>query len=394
MRLVFAVLASVLVLSCSGDTTAPAPTGPAGTTPPPTPAPPAPTFVVSGTVRDDRSAPVAGAQVSGGALYSKTGPRFSSTTNAAGGYSGSLPAGMWLLGVSKPGFDTYISSSFQVSANTTVDVTLKPGVRVFGRIAEQDVGPLTGARVEVLSGPNAGQSTMTAPPGVPGSYMLHVLPGEFRIRASKEGYEPVERLVSAFVDTTADFTLKWAYGSCLRSVTPVFFDGYQSAGGEEIVAVDVNPGRTWTATPDQPWMTVTSPSPQTGSGHVAVRILPYAPGGIDPRTGAIMIRCSAAEGQNVWVAQNPNCQVELTALPDTPAVFSAAGGIGRLRVRTGTPRCRWKAEGTVEWIRSVGINQWYGDFDSVKFVVSENRTGAMRRGTFVVGETLWTVTQR
>jgi hypothetical protein len=399
MRLVCGVIAAVLVASCGGDSPAPIPTGPPPViTPPSTPAPPAPTpaptFVVSGTVRDDRGAPVAGAQVYGGALYSKTGPGFSTTTTAAGAYSGSLPAGTWQLSVSRPGFDTYISNSFQVVASTTVDVTLKPGVLVHGRVAEQDVGPLAGARIEVLSGPNAGQSTVTGPPGVPGSYGLNVLPGEFRIRASKEGYEPVERLVTAFANTTVDFTLKWAYGSCLRSVAPVLFDRYRSAGGEEIVAVDVNAGKTWTATPDQPWITVTSPSQQTASGRVAFRILPHPRGAVEPRKGAIMIRCSASEGQNVWVVQNPDCQVDLTPHPDTPSMFPAAGGIGRLRVRTGTPGCRWRSEGAVDWIRSTGVSDWPGDFDSVAFVVSENHTGAMRTGSFVVGETVWTVTQR
>lgn len=394
MKMVCAVVASVLVLSCGGDKTVPTPTEPTVTTPAPAPpSPPAPTFVVSGTVRDDRGAPVADATVYGGALYSKTGPIFSSTTDAAGTYRGSIRAGTWQLLVSKPGFDTYTSSSFQVSADTTVDVTLKPGVTVSGRVFEQDVGPLTGARVEVLDGPNAGESTRTGPPGVPGSYGLHVLPGEFRIRASKEGYEPVERTVNATVNATADFTLKWAYGSCLRSVAPVLFDAYRSAGGDEAVVVDVNPGRTWTATPDQSWMTVASPSPQTGSGRVAFRILPYPVGAIERRNGVIMIRCSASEGQNVWIVQNPDCQIQLEALPDSPPVFPATGGTGHLSVRTGTPRCHWHSQGGVEWIRSVGINDWYGDLN-IYFVVSENHTGASRTGRFLVGETVWPVTQR
>src|SRR6202040_2060590 len=100
------------------------------------------------------------------------------------------------------------------------------------------------------------RSTLSGP--APGKYLLqHVLPGEFTLRASKTGYDPVEQTVRATTDILVDFSLKWSYGTCLRSVTPTTFDLYPSAGGTEIVTVQANAGRSWTVTADS-WLEIHS----------------------------------------------------------------------------------------------------------------------------------------
>src|SRR5687768_1520591 len=216
MRRLAAILASVIVLSCGGSTPVP-PTSPA-----PAPAP-SQGFSVSGTIRDDKGAPVTGAQIWAGCSGCKTGPSFSATTGAAGTYSGTLPAGTWTLIVSKPGFLTLrMYDGLVVAGSTTRDVTISPGVILGGKTFEAGVGPLTGVLVEAIAGPSTGASTITNSPGVAHAYGLTLLPGEHRIRASKAGYDPVERTVNAVADIhDVDFTLKWAYGSCLRSVSPI-----------------------------------------------------------------------------------------------------------------------------------------------------------------------------
>jgi hypothetical protein len=106
-----------------------------------------------------------------------------------------------------------------------------------------------------------------------------------------------------------------------------------------------------------------------------------------------MIRCSSSGGQNVWISQNPDCQVRLQAAPDSPETFSAAGGVGHLWVQTGTPGCHWNARSQADWMHIVGVNDWRGNLE-VRFVVKENPTRVGRTGLIVVGETSWQVTQR
>src|SRR5712691_8936742 len=128
MRAICAALGSLLLLSCSGGETK--------TAAPPSPVAPTPTYTVSGTVRDDVGAPLADARVSGGALYSKTGPFFVTQTDAAGQYRGTLPTGTFQLSVNKPGFEPFSLYQLSVSSDTIVDVTLHPGVYVLGKIRE------------------------------------------------------------------------------------------------------------------------------------------------------------------------------------------------------------------------------------------------------------------
>ena len=319
----------------------------------------------------------------------------STTTDATGTFSGALPSGSYQLLVSKPGYED-VSRGVAISADTVLSVTLPIGIRIFGKVTEVGVGPLDDATLEVISGPSAGRRTLTGHP-IPGQYLLdHVLPGEFTLRASKAGYDSVEQTVRATTNiSNVDFSLKWSYGTCLQSVIPVSFDPYPSAGGTETVTVSATAGGRWTVAPDSAWIEVLSPATQTGSGQVMFRALPNPVGATLPRRGALQIRCSGAEGQNVWVNQSPGCRVRLESAPDSPAVFGAAGGTGHLLLHVETPACRWQFTSQTDWIRTTGISSWSGDLSSgVYFVVISNPTGVARTGTVVVGETSWQVRQR
>jgi hypothetical protein len=374
--------------SCGGNEPSPVVPAPTPTTPPA----PAQTYSVSGTVVDGEGKPVEGATVFVGVPDPRRdGARFSTTTDAQGRFRGALPGGsVYSFQVSKPGYES-VRRDVSVFGDTVLDVTFIVGIIVFGNVTELGVGPLDDVTIEVLSGPSAGRSTLSGP--APGKYVLeHVLPGEFTLRAIKTGYDPVEQTVRATTDTFVDFSLKWAYGTCLRSVTPTTFDFYPSAGGAETVPVQANAGRNWTVTTDS-WIELHSASTVTGSGPVAFRVL--ANGSTTPRRGAVMIRCSASEGQNIWITQNAACRLSLESAPDSPAVFESAGGIGHLLLHVDAPACRWSFRSQTEWIRTSGIADWTGELSSgVFFVVSPNGTGMERVGTVVVGETVWQVRQR
>jgi len=385
MRALFLVLGSLLSISCGDEGTRPNLVAPTPPTPSPT------VFTVSGTVRDDAGRPVASAQVGVGIRFSKTGPAFASMTDAAGVFSGSLPPGSYEMSVGKDGYQWIQGRSVVVTGDLRLDVTLLPGVIVSGIVDEAGVGPLEGATVSAFAGSELKLTAKTGP-GVPGSYSLqYLLPGTYTLRVTKDGYDTQEKTVEALIDTRMNFELKWSYGSCLKSVSPVLFDSYASAGGTSTVSVDANPGKSWTATTDVPWLQIASGS-RTGPGPLMFRVDANPRGAFASRKGAVMIRCSAQEGQNVWITQLPDCEIRLEAAPDMPDKFPAAGGIGRVLLRTGTPNCAWQARSQVDWTYPVGVSSWSGDFDPA-FVVKRNTTGVERTGTILFNETRWSVTQ-
>lgn len=378
------LLLSVVLLSCGGEPKTPAA---------PSPALPTVTYTVSGMVRDALGTPLEAARVSMAIPLSKTGPSFSTETDATGRYRGNLAAGShYTLYAQRPGFENFYRTDVSISADTLLDdVTLRPGVQVSGKVSEAGVGPLDDATIEVVSGPNAGRSTLTGHP-ISGQYVLdHLSPGEFKLRASKSGYETVEQTVQATTNTNLNFSMKWSYGTCLQSVAPVSFAPYPSAGGTESAMVDANAGRSWTATSDAPWIQLLSSATRTGSGQVTFRVQPHAVGDKEPRKGAVMIRCMASEGQNIWITQSPDCQVRLDSA--SPAVFGGAGGTGQVSVRTGTTGCHWEATSQTDWMYIVGVRSGRGD-SYVQFVVNANPTRQERTGLIVVGETTWEVRQR
>jgi hypothetical protein len=381
-----------LLNSCGGNEVK-SPASPSPVVPVPTPPAPASTYSVSGTVVDGEGKPVEGAAVFVGVPDPRSGgAAFSTTTDAQGRFRGALPSGsFYSLSVSKPGYESVRRMGVSVLGDTVLDVTLVVGIEIFGNVTELGVGPLNDATIEVMSGPSAGRSTVSGP--APGKYGLqHLLPGEFTLRASKTGYDSVEQTVRATTDTLVDFSLKWAYGTCLRSVTPTTFDFYPSAGGAETVPVEANAGRSWTVTTDS-WIELHSAATVTGSGAVAFRVL--ANSSTTPRRGAVMIRCSASEGQNIWITQNAACRLSLESAPDSPAEFGSGGGIGHLLLHVDAPACRWSFRSQTDWIRTSGITDWDGDLSSgIFFVVSPNGTGLERVGTVVVGETVWQVRQQ
>jgi hypothetical protein len=176
------------------------------------PTAPGPVYIVSGTVRSDDGRPLAGAAVAVAGVPYKYGPAigpltccegFSTHTDAAGQYRGKIAPGSWRFGALQPGFKQVMMSEFPVYADTIFDVTLTPGVDVYGFVADRDGHRLGDALVEVVSGPDTGHLSVTWPGS--GNYLLGELhPGTFRIRASKPDYGSIERTITAFV-TTSDF---------------------------------------------------------------------------------------------------------------------------------------------------------------------------------------------
>jgi hypothetical protein len=342
-------------------------------------------------VRDDAGAPLQGADV-----YVGYDPRRSGfgagETDLQGHYvvSGLFP-GRQPVFVSKPAY-LRIQEDVEIQEGTVKDFALRPGVIVAGKTLEAGVGPLNGVTITVTSGPNAGVQTTSRGP-VDGSFQLPpVLPGDFTIRASKAGYDSVDRAVHAMADTYLDdMTLKWAYGSCLASVAPVKFDPVPAAGATPSVAVETKGARNWIAKPTVPWLNVVSKATAGGSATLQFQVLPNPIGALDIRNGAIEIRCSEGEGQNIWITQMVNCQTTVEPDSKTPALFPASGGSGRLLLRFGVPGCHSHDYSEVDWMFLAGVSSYISG--EANFAVRPNPSGTERSGSIVLGETRWTVIQ-
>jgi Carboxypeptidase regulatory-like domain len=373
----------IVLAGCSSD-------APATSTTPVSPTP-APTniYTLSGTIRDPKGAPLGNAFVYVGADPRQAGFG-TATTDPNGRYVATgLYAGTQLVSVSKPGF-MRVAEMVEIAPGAVRDFTMKPGVIVSGRTVEAGVGPLNGVTITVTSGPDAGVQTTTALFG--GFSLPPLLPGDFTIRASKDGYDSVDRTVHATADLYLDdVTLKWAYGACLMSVAPVLVDRVPAAGATESVAVQAQGGRAWTAKPDVPWMNLVSNASASGSATLQFQVQPNPIGALQVRSGAIQIRCSETEGQNIWITQMVDCRTTVEPDAQTPRVFAANGGPGRLLVRFGVPGCQSRDYSEVDWMFLAGVSSYISG--EVNFAVRPNMTGAGRTGAIVVGETRWIVKQ-
>jgi hypothetical protein len=88
-----------------------------------------------------------------------------------------------------------------------VERSARPTSTLSGTIREPLQNPefVPDVRVEVVDGPNAGRFSTTEREG---RYVLPgLLPGTFRVRARRNGYEPAEQTITLSSDTTLDFTL-------------------------------------------------------------------------------------------------------------------------------------------------------------------------------------------
>jgi hypothetical protein len=155
---------------------------------------PEPGFVLSGTVSTLWGEPiddvgveaVHDGRVAGGG-----------TTNRSGAYSiPTLPGQDYTVRAIKWGYRTP-QLPLSLSANATLDIALdRVRIEISGRVEEAPpcIGPIGGARVEIVDGPDAGKASTSSDAG----FRLESINwGTFRLRASRTGYTPAESAINA-----------------------------------------------------------------------------------------------------------------------------------------------------------------------------------------------------
>jgi hypothetical protein len=174
---------------------------------------PARVFTLCGTVTESGAAPVPRAN-----LEVRDGLNAHRITDAdeAGRYClRDLMPDSFTLRIGKGGYDI-LDRGVTLSGDLTLDIVITPiRVPTFSLcgvvIAAINDEILPGARLEVRDGVNAGQG---ATAGASGRYCLPNLQGgSFTVRASRAGYDAVERVVSLSADATAAFALRVARGT-------------------------------------------------------------------------------------------------------------------------------------------------------------------------------------
>jgi hypothetical protein len=337
---------------------------------------------LTGTVTEINGTPVASANV-----VVLGSPTQSGTTDDNGEYrvTGLARGRTFDASVSRRGYEITKGTVSLTAAENRQNFTLVPGVEVWGFTLLANGDPIPGATVEIVSGADTGKRAVTE---VNGSYWFyHLQPGPMTLRASKAGYDTETQSVVVLENTRVQFYLKASHGSCLTSVFPLVFDRYTSAGGEEAIRVEANPGSAWTATADQAWIGFPLPPGGTGPGTLRIRIQPAPADRAISRTAIVRVGCSPTEGDNVKVTQLLDCKTTVAWAPGTPPSFPASGGTAfTVLVRTAAPGCLWDSKPQADWFHTAGPSSALGDYD-VTIVALSNTSPSPRVGVIVFGET-------
>jgi hypothetical protein len=239
-RRAFLALAATLTLfACAGSPES-------GVTPTPLPAstsasPATPsTFSVSGTIRGAQG-PLPDARVE------LEGPgRYNTRTDAEGVYRFlEVERGEYMLRASSPGYAS-AEQSLTIDADTARDVPLQsasspspspssdpPRYRLYGRIVDRLDGSVSGARVELVSGPDAGVSVLATNPA---RYEFpNLRAGTYQIRVSREGYQTRDVQQNLAADTELNIRLDAAPLLPPYTFTGMVRDSRRNAvGGAEV----------------------------------------------------------------------------------------------------------------------------------------------------------------
>jgi C1A family cysteine protease len=151
--------------------------------------------------------------------------------------------------------------------------------------------------------------------------------------------------------------------------------------------IDVYPSNsecTWTATPQVPWISVTSGASGTGNGVVKFAMQPSTQ--VTARMGGISVA-----GQTLTFVQDAGVSCSYTVSPTTVSATKAGGVVG-LTV-TSPAGCAWTAASGASWLPLSTTATAGNGNGTTSFTVQTNATGAARTGTVTVGGKTVTITQ-
>jgi hypothetical protein len=233
---------------------------------------------------------------------------------------------------------------------------------------------IASARIDIVSGSNAGRTTLTDQSG---SYVLNDLTGgSFRLRASANGFDSGEQGVTVPTNPQADFLLRKSVG-CFYTLSASYQVVLTSGLASTLTLTpSVGSGCAWSAVSSVPWIALAGATTGTGAGTVSYRIDQNSSSSY--RTGAITITWSGGSA-TFSVNQLPS---RTSCAPQINLQLPPNQWEGYINVGTG---CYFAEKTTIDvpWIE---IRSTHGGGLFVDVAVQAN-TGAARTGhiTFADG---------
>ncbi len=173
------------------------------------------------------------------------------------------------------------------------------------------------------------------------------------------------------------------------------FEQMDAAGGDRTIEVNANADAcTWTASTNDPWISIVAGREGHGDGNVTFRVTPL--------TGASRSGTLTLAGRVVQVVQlpagapvppappvppGPGCTYSLAT---TAMNVSQSGGSSQIAIITPNG-CGWSARSNVGWMTIVGSP--FGSGPAVVTFAVEATAGASRTGTLTIAEQTLTVVQ-
>ncbi|HMS42675.1 MAG TPA: BACON domain-containing carbohydrate-binding protein, partial [Pyrinomonadaceae bacterium] len=185
---------------------------------------------------------------------------------------------------------------------------------------------------------------------------------------------------------TQTFTVLQKDKDCSFSLSPGFNRSPSTGGNSSFQVFPSRPQCEWTASSNNPWISLTGATGGVGNGTIDYNVAPNS--GSFIRIGTIRVEDTLFTIQQDPLLPPPPCSPTSVFFNVSSANFGVVGGNGEFSVSTQTTGCRFTVTSNASWITiTSGIND-----SPVKYTVAPN-TGPARTGTISVSGRLFTVTQ-
>jgi hypothetical protein len=250
-----------------------------------------------------------------------------------------------------------------------VPMSAAPTFKLAGVVTEETAagGPVVGATVQVVDGPNAGKSSSTDGGG---NYTLTDLAvGSFTVRATASGYMVADRGLTVAEDTRLDLKLTRTPVSapppptpaptpppppspaCVYTVNPTY-SGIEYTGGNLTTTISRTSGTcSWQASADVSWITFPGGASGNGNATLTYRV---APGDLNTRAGHVTVSWTGGSAQIMVQQGNApdpmNCNWAIVWGQD---IFNVPSAGGQLTAIVTNMDCNVHAAPQAPWLTLV-----------------------------------------